>query len=208
MVLVGELAHIEVAPAEAQGLRNDPLLVSHADTGQVKVQPIATGLLGGSRDETESYLSAVSRQESTAGLVDDLPVEQAAPNEATPSGSWASKVTATSEEGIRARWTRRGIPAMQFPASARRGEPRRVASDRREPVGPRVSRRSTESAMGRARKPGLGDPPDRARPFVGGSPAHRPIIQSVGHRFSGYRDMTSGRAGRCSTRHTRSGMIQ
>jgi hypothetical protein len=79
VTLLGELAQIEVATAEVQGHCDSPLLVFQAGAGQVEVQPVATGLLGVDRDEAKTHLCVVSGQQGTAGFVDDLSIEQAAP---------------------------------------------------------------------------------------------------------------------------------
>ena len=61
MLVVGPLAHVKVAAAQAQRRLDGPLLVLEAAAGQVQMQPSRADLLGVGGDEAKPDLRIVTR---------------------------------------------------------------------------------------------------------------------------------------------------
>ena len=78
MLLLGQLAHVEVPTPEAEGRLDRALLVVLGGARQVEVQGGGRVVRGGS-DEAEADLRLVARQQSAGVLRHDLPAEQLAP---------------------------------------------------------------------------------------------------------------------------------
>jgi hypothetical protein len=79
VVLLGELPDVEVAATEPQCRLDRVALVLERGTRQVEMQVVRSVLLRGGRDEPEPDLRVVTRQQSAAGLPDDLSAEHAGP---------------------------------------------------------------------------------------------------------------------------------
>ena len=79
VILLRELPDVEVAAAEPQRRLDRVPLVLEGGAGQVEVEAVRSGLLRGGRDEPQPDLRVVTRQQSAAGLADDLSAEHAGP---------------------------------------------------------------------------------------------------------------------------------
>jgi hypothetical protein len=102
VLVLGTLAHVNAAAAQAQRRLDSSLLVLEAAAGQVQVQPSPTDLLSVGGDEAQPDLHLVTRHQRAAGLREHLPVEQPGPKAATAAASATSKVTASSRRATSA----------------------------------------------------------------------------------------------------------
>src|SRR3954451_5643477 len=131
VALLRTLADVEVPGAEGQGRGHRPLLVVRAGAGQVQVQAVGTGSLGGGRDEAESDLGAIRGQKGAAGFRDGLSGEEAAPERG--EGSRVVSVEAHGHESERHPRTLDGTGRSSTRISSR--APQRPGRKRRDQKG-------------------------------------------------------------------------
>ena len=78
-VVIGLLTHVDMPTSKAQHRFNGPLLVRQAATGQVEVQESRSDLFSVRGHEPEPHPCLVTRHQCTAGLYEDIPIEQPGP---------------------------------------------------------------------------------------------------------------------------------
>ena len=85
MLLLGQLADVEVAAAGADHRLDDGALVGVV-AGEVEVHAVDAHLGDGGGGEPQAHLGGVARQQHAAGVVDDVAAEHAGPEPRQPRG--------------------------------------------------------------------------------------------------------------------------